>query len=154
MNSDIRIAFMKYSYNWLKEYISKIPECKKMAELLTMRAFEVEEADIIGKDTILDIKVLPNRAFDCLSHIGMAREIAAITNSKFQVPSSKFQEEKSLKIKNFLKIEVQDKKLCPRYSTRVVAGVKVGESPKWMQERLIACGLWPINNIVDTTNFL
>src|SRR4030042_5881401 len=145
---------MKYSHSWLKEYVPRIPEPKKLVELLTLRAFEVEEIDIIGKDTVSDIKVLPNRTFDCLSHIGMSREIAAITNSKFQVPSPKFQEEKSLKIKNFLKIEVQDKKLCPRYSTRVVAGVKVGESPKWMQERVIACGLGPIKKILDTTNFL
>ena len=69
---------MKYSYNWLKEYVPKLPEPKKLVELLTMRAFEVEGVEVVGKDTVLEIKVLFNRAFDCLSHIGMAREIAAI----------------------------------------------------------------------------
>lgn len=119
-----------------------------------MRAFEVEGVDIVGKDTVLDIKVLPNRAFDCLSHIGMAREIAAIMGIKYKVSSIKYKEDKSLKVKDFLSIEVKDKKLCPRYSARVVVDVKVGDSPKWMQDRLIACGLRPINNIVDITNYV
>lgn len=145
---------MKYSYNWLKEYVPKIPEPKKLVELLTMRAFEVEEVDVAGDDAILDIKVLPNRAFDCLSHIGMAREIAAITGIKYKVSSIKYEEDKSLKINDFLKVEVQDKKLCPRYSARVLTDVKVRESPKWMQVRLIACGLRPINNVVDIANYV
>ncbi len=145
---------MKYSYNWLKEYVPQIPEPKNLVELLTMRAFEVEEVDMINKDAILDIKVLPNRTFDCLSHIGMAREIAAISNSKFQIPNLKLKEERALKVKDFLKVEVQDKKLCPRYSARVAIDVKVGESPQWIKDRLIACGLRPINNIVDITNYV
>lgn len=158
---------MKYSYSWLKEYVPQIPEPKKLVELLTMRAFEVESCEKINDDYVLDIKVLPNRAFDCLSHIGIAREIAAISSFKFsqlrsncrersdrsEVSSFKFSEEKNLKIKNLLEVEVQDKKLCPRYSARVVVDVKVGDSPKWMQERLVACGLRPINNIVDITNY-
>ena len=145
---------MKYSYNWLKEYAPKLPEPKKLVELLTMRAFEVEGIEIMGKDTALDINILPNRAFDCLSHIGMSREISAITNSKLQVTNYKLQEDKSLKIEDFLKIEVQDKQLCPRYSARVMVDVKVGESPQWMKDRLIACGSRPINNIVDATNYV
>jgi len=118
---------MRYSYLWLKEYVPQIPEPKKLVGLLTMRAFEVEEVDVIGGDSILDIKVLPNRAFDCLSHIGMAREIGAISSSKLKAQSSKAKEDKNLKIKDFLQIEVQDKKLCPRYSARVAVDVKVGE---------------------------
>src|SRR4030042_2486915 len=99
---------MKYSYNWLKEYISKMPEPKKLVELLTMRAFEVEEVDIVGKDTVLDIKVLPNRTFDCLSHMGMAREIAAVAGIKYKVSSIKYKDDKSFKINDFLSIYVQD----------------------------------------------
>jgi len=145
---------MKYSYNWLKEYVPQIPEPKKLAELLTMRAFEVEGCEKSGNDFILDIKVLPNRAFDCLSHIGMAREIAAVGGYRLQTTDYSLIENKSLKIKDFLSVEVQDKELCPRYSARVVVDIKVGESPKWLQERLIACGLRPINNIVDITNYV
>ncbi len=145
---------MKYSYNWLKEYVPKLPEPKKLVELLTMRAFEVEGMEVVGKDTVLDIKVLFNRAFDCLSHIGMAREIAAIGDYRLRTTDYCPKEDKSLKIKDFLKVEVRDKKLCLRYSARVAVGVTVGESPKWIQERLIACGLRPINNIVDITNYV
>ena len=145
---------MKYSYSWLKEYVPQIPEPKKLVELLNMRAFEVEEADIINKDTILDIKVLPNRAFDCLSHIGMAREIGAIAGIEYKVSSIKHKEAKDLKIKDFLKVEVKDKKLCPRYSARVIVDIEVGESPQWLKDRLIVCGLRPINNIVDITNYV
>ena len=145
---------MKYSYLWLKEYVPQIPEPKKLVELLTMRAFEVESCEKSGNDYVLDIKVLPNRAFDCLSHRGMAREIGAISNSKVKSQKSKVIENKNFKIKDFLEIEVQDKKLCSRYSARVVVDVKVCDSPKWMQERLIACGLRPINNVVDITNYV
>ena len=145
---------MKYSYNWLKEFVPNIPEPKKLVELLTMRAFEVEGVEAIGKDTVLDIKVLFNRAFDCLSHIGMAREIAAIADTRFKIYDLRFKEQKNFRIKDFLRVEVKDKKLCPRYSARVIADVKVGESPKRMQERLVACGLRPINNIVDITNYV
>lgn len=125
-----------------------------MVELLTMRAFEVEGIETIGKDTVLDIKVLPNRAFDCLSHIGMAREAAAVANLKFKISNFKLNEDKSLNVKDFLKVEVKDKKLCPRYSARVVVDVNVGESPQWIKDRLIACGSRPINNIVDATNYV
>jgi phenylalanyl-tRNA synthetase beta chain len=159
---------MKYSYNWLKEFVPGIPAPAKLVELLTMRAFEVEgieaagparqqpelQAMAGGKDTVLDIKVLPNRAFDCLSHIGMAREAAAIANLKFKISSFKLNEDKSSGVKDFLKVEVKDKKLCPRYSARLVVDVKVGESPQWMKDRLIACGSRPINNIVDATNYV
>jgi len=119
-----------------------------------MRAFEVEGVEVVGKDTVLEIKVLFNRAFDCLSHIGMAREIAAIGDYRLRTTDYRPREDKSLKIKDFLSIDVQDKKLCPRYSARVVVDVKISESPRWMQDRLVACGLRPINNIVDITNYV
>ncbi len=119
-----------------------------------MRAFEVEGVEVVGKDTVLDIKVLFNRAFDCLSHIGMAREIAAIADVKCNVSSVRHKENKKLKINDFLAVEVKDKKLCPRYSARVIVDIKVGESPKWMRDRLIVCGLRPINNVVDITNYV
>jgi len=68
---------MIFSYNWLKEYV-KLPKPEKLVEILTMHSFEVEEVKKAGKDYILDIDVLPNRGPDCFSHIGIAREIAAI----------------------------------------------------------------------------
>ncbi len=146
---------MKISYNWLKDYLKgKIPEPKKLAEILTLHSFEVESIEKKGKDWILDIDVLPNRACDCLSYIGIAREIAAMTNNKFHIPGFKFQEDKKLKTKDLVKVEIRDKKDCSRYTAKVISGVKVTSSPKWIKERLRVCGLQPINNIVDIANYV
>ena len=146
---------MKISYNWLKDYVKgRMPEPKKTAELLTMHSFEVENYERKGNDWLLDVDVLPNRACDCFSHLGIAREIAVIGGGKFQVPSSKFREDKNLKVKDFIRIEVKNKIDCPRYAAKVIFGVKVGSSPKWLQERLKLCGLQPINNIVDIANYV
>ena len=144
---------MIFSYNWLKEYI-KLPKPEKLAELLTMHAFEVEEIKKAGKDYVLDIDVLPNRGSDCFSHIGIARECAAFTNSRLQIPKFKLKEDKNLKTRNSVAVEVKNKNDCSRYTARVIANVKVGPSPKWIQERLKVCGLRPINNIVDATNYV
>ena len=146
---------MKISYNWLKDYLKgKVPDPKKLAEILTLHSFEVESVEKKGEDWVLDIDVLPNRACDCLSYIGIAREIAAITNNKFQIPNFKFQEEKKIKAKDFVKVKVKDKKDCLRYAAKLILGVKVASSPKWLQERLKVCGLQPINNIVDIANYV
>ena len=176
---------MIFSYNWLQSYFDKkLPKPEKLAEILTMHAFEVEEVkkaggparnasqakcSDAGGDWLLDIDVLSNRGPDCLSHIGIAREIAAITNYELRIarPHHYASEAKGcgranyelgirnkLQTKDFISIEVQDRNACPRYTARVITDVKVVESPKWMQERLKICGLRPINNIVDATNYV
>jgi len=145
---------MIFSYNWLKDYIKgKLPKPEKLAELLTMHSFEVEEVKKSGSDFILDIDVLPNRAVDCFSHLGVAREIALVTNSKFQIPDYRLPIT-NYQIKDFLTLELREKRACPRYTAKIVAEVKVGPSPKWMQQRLKVCGLKPINNIVDIANYV
>lgn len=145
---------MKFSYNWLKEYVSQVAPPQKVAADLTMGIFDVENVEQFNNDWLLDIKVLTNRAHDCLSHLGIAREITANCGGEFSEPKIKLKEDKSLKIKDFLSVEVKEPKLCPRYSARVVVDVKVGDSPQWLQERLKTCGLRPINNIVDITNYV
>ncbi|MCH8741445.1 phenylalanine--tRNA ligase subunit beta [Patescibacteria group bacterium] len=151
---------MKFSYNWLKEFVPKIPKPDKLAELLTMHSFEVKELmkskggrQTSQKDFVLNIDVLPNRGSDCFSHIGIAREIAVVTSSKFKIPKYKIQDT-SYKTKDFIRIEVKNRAACLRYTARVVVDVKVSPSSKWIQERLIACGLRPINNIVDIINYV
>jgi phenylalanyl-tRNA synthetase beta chain len=147
---------MKFSYNWLQSFFKeKLPQPAKLAELLNMKAFEVESFEKSGHDWILNIDVLPNRAPDCFSHLGIAREIAAITNSKLKTQNSKPQLKiQNFKAKDFISVEVKDKNACPRYTAKVFADVKVSPSPKWMQERLEVCGLQAINNIVDITNYV
>ena len=131
-----------------------MPKPEKLAELLSMRAFEVEETEKVGNDWVLDIDILPNRGPDCFSHLGVAREIATILNSKLKTQNSKPKEDKNLKAKDFVTVEVRNKVACPRYTARVITDIKVGLSPKWIKDRLKVCGLRPVNNIVDIANYV
>lgn len=146
---------MKISYKWLQEYITKkLPTPEKTAELLTMHAFEVEGVEKVRGDTVLDVKVLPNRAHDCLSHFGIARELAAILKTEAKRATVKVKEQKKLKAKDSLKVTIQEPELCARYAARVMYGVKAGPSPKWLTDRLEVLGQRSINNVVDATNYV
>jgi phenylalanyl-tRNA synthetase beta chain len=103
-------------------------------------------------DIILDIDVTPNRP-DLLSVIGVAREVAAITGKKVRIPDLAY-EEAGEPIEKQVSIAIEDADLCPRYSASLITGVKIGESPEWLKQRLTACGLRPISNIVDVTNYV
>jgi phenylalanyl-tRNA synthetase beta chain len=103
-------------------------------------------------DTICDIKVTPNRA-DCLSVTGIAREVAALTDQRTHIQEPGYAEEGE-PIHNFISIEIADPDLCSRYCASLVTGVKIGPSPQWMQQRLIAGGMRPISNVVDITNYV
>jgi len=143
---------MKFSYNWLKSYVPEIPEPEKLAEAITYHLFEVE--DIENKtngDVVFDIKILPNRAHDLLSHQGLAREIAGFSGINFKDPTSLYKIPES--IPTNLKIEVQSDK-CRRYMGRIVRGVTIGPSPDWMVTHLESIGQRSINNIVDATNIV
>jgi len=108
-------------------------------------------ADYLG-DAILDIDVTPNRP-DCLSVIGIAREVAALTGQGVHFAEVEY-EEKASPIDQQISVEIVASDLCPRYCASLIAGVKVAESPRWMQQRLLKCGMRPINNVVDITNYV
>lgn len=146
---------MLFSYNWLKDYINgDLPKPRELGDILTMHSFEVEEVERKKNDYIFDIDILPNRSHDCLSHIGVAKEVAVLTNTKFKAPISKIKRDKNLNIRDFISVIVKDKKACPRYTAMAISGVKVGTSPKWLKNRLEICGLRSINNIVDIVNYV
>jgi phenylalanyl-tRNA synthetase beta chain len=108
-------------------------------------------AEAMGKsDVIIEIGITPNRP-DCLSHIGIAREIAAITQSDVTLPSIQLPAS-TLASKATVTLGADD--LCPRYAGRSIHGVTVAESPVWLKSRLESLGLRPINNIVDVTNLV
>lgn len=107
-------------------------------------------SDYFGGESIIDAELTPNRG-DCLSMTGMAREVAATFGRKFNMPKIDIPEIKSSKA---IKVEVDEKTLCPRYIAKVIEGIKIGPSPKWMQERLLAAGVRPISNVVDVTNYV
>lgn len=108
-------------------------------------------ADYLG-DIIFNLEVTPNRP-DCLSIIGIAREVAALTGQSPHLPETSY-EEVEPSVDRQISIEIADPDLCPRYCASLITGIKIAESPGWMQQRLLAYGMRPINNIVDVTNYV
>lgn len=112
-----------------------------------------ELATVLGLDSwVLDVSVLANRP-DCLSMLGIAREVAALTGSELKLPQPKLQEAGE-PIAGRATVEVLAEDLCPRYLARLFTDVKIGSSPQWLKERLLAAGMRPINNVVDITNYV
>ncbi len=144
---------MNFSYNWLKQYVKgRLPNAQKLAELLTMHNFEVEGIEKKGPDWVLSVKVLPNRS-DCLSHWGLAREIAALSGNKMEpIKRLKIKKQKG-QIKP-LKLEIKNPGIAPRFSAIVIEGVKMQGSPAWLRKSLESVGIRSLNNIVDLTNYI
>ncbi|MDE6149137.1 MAG: phenylalanine--tRNA ligase subunit beta, partial [Ruminococcus sp.] len=103
-------------------------------------------------DTKVEFEITSNRP-DCMSIIGLARETAATFNVPLNVPKPEF---KGIDgdINDILSVKVENKELCPRYMAGIVKNVRIKPSPRWLRERLRACGVRPINNFVDITNFV
>ena len=103
-------------------------------------------------DVILDLDVTPNRS-DCLSVIGIAREIAALTNEPLRLFPNQYEELED-SIDSLATVDVVDSDLCPRYCASLITGIKIASSPSWLQQRLNSYGMRPINNVVDATNYV
>ncbi len=103
-------------------------------------------------DVVFELEITPNRP-DCLSMIGVAREIRAETGNALKLPQVDFNEAET-DIREMTSVTIEAPDLCPRYAARVIQGVKVGQSPEWLQQRLEFVGVGVINNIVDITNFV
>lgn len=137
---------------WLKEYAAFDVSPKVLADRLTMAGLEVEEIHETEHGRVYSTYVTPNRP-DLLSIVGVAREVSALLNSTLTLPPDKV-EEGGEDAAGSVKVDIETPENCFRYSARVIKDVKVCDSPKWMQERLIAAGLRPINNVVDATNYV
>ncbi len=143
---------MLISYNWLHELTgTKLPP-PEVRERLTNVGLAVDAVEARDGDYVLDVEVPSNRG-DCLSHIGIARELAVIENSqisdlKFQIGGTEGQ------TSDLTAVEILDADLCPRYAARVIRGVKIGPSPEWLVQRLETLGQRPINNVADITNYV
>lgn len=103
-------------------------------------------------DTIINCEITPNRP-DCMSMVGMAREVAALCGNELRLPDFSPIGEAGM-VDDIVTIEVEDTGLCPRYVAKVIEGVTIGPSPQWLQEKVMKAGFRPINNIVDVTNFI
>lgn len=143
---------MFISYNWLRELTGTKLSPEEIRDRLTNVGLAVDAVADRVDDFIFDVEVPSNRG-DCLSHIGVAREIAVIGRS--QVSSPKFQVSNAKgKTEDFASVEIRDPDLCPRYAARVIRNVKIGPSPDWLVKKLEAIGQRPINNVADITNYV
>jgi len=144
---------MLVSWNWIKEYVGDTDiSAKEAADLLGMHAFELEGIEKKGDDTVIDVDILPNRSSDCLCQRGVARELASITGKA--LTNDPLKQKIDLPETELIKVNIEDKKACPRFTASLVTGIEVKESPDWLKQRLEAIGQRPINNIVDATNYV
>lgn len=145
---------MWVSYNWLQSFFKEpLPPVEELDELIALHAFETEGIEIVGNDKVIDIDVLPNRAHDCLSHIGIANDVRALLGREELVERYKHDKEYA-KSDVDLKIDIQNTEKCRRYMGRVIENVTVGPTPEWVKTFLEAVGQRSINNVVDVTNFV
>lgn len=110
--------------------------------------------EVLGlNDVVLEFELTANRA-DCFSMLGLAREIAVLTKGTIRKPMLNLHESSTTKASSLVNIKIEDTSLCPRFACRILQDVKIGPSPNWLQHRLKAAGMRPINNVVDVTNFV
>lgn len=140
---------MKLPIKWLKDYIDPKLSLQQLVDRLTMAGLEVETIEESSQDAVLEIEITPNRP-DCLSILGLAREVGAITGKKVKIPSMKSR--KIPPLPNAVRVE--NKKDCSRYIATLLRAVRIDDSPSWMKERLAFMGLNAIHNAVDITNFV
>ena len=147
---------MVFSYNWIKEYFEEeLPTAEKLVDLLTTHSFEIEglEEKVLengGKDFLIDIDVLPNRAHDALCHYGMANEVSVITGLELKEIKPEVSNEKT---PSKIEINVQED-FCRRYIAREIRGIKIEESSSEIKQKMESIGQRSINNIVDITNIV
>jgi phenylalanyl-tRNA synthetase beta chain len=143
---------MNISYNWLKELVKIDLAPRDLATRMTMAGLTVDAIEEHGDDFILEFELTSNRP-DCLSHYGIAREVATVLNHPLQSPDMKLHES-STPITEVASVTIEEPSLCPRYTARVIRGVNVGPSPEWLVKRLEALGQRSVNNVADITNYV
>ena len=154
---------MLISHNWLRELTGTRLGPQDVRERLTNVGLAIDAVEARGDDHVLDVEVPSNRG-DCLSHVGIARELAVIekteiSNVKFEIEGGQktpegAQENAGGKTGDLTAVEILDPDLCPRYAARIVRGVTIGPSPDWLTKKLEAIGQRPINNVADITNYV
>jgi len=142
---------MKILLSWLSDYVEVSESAEQTAQILSDIGLGCEGIEHLGDDSVIDIEVTSNRG-DCLSYIGIARELAAATGRELRLPAVELAESQK-EAGEFVSVEIEDVDLCGRYTARIIEGVKVGRSPDWMRKRLEAVGMRSVNNVVDATNY-
>jgi phenylalanyl-tRNA synthetase beta chain len=145
---------MLISRDWLQSHFeTELPSAESIADTLMLHSFEIEGIEKIDNDSVIDIDVLPNRAHDCLSYMGIAHEYSALTD--YSLANNKYtarvpQDEKVKKVE----VVVENPDQCYRYMARLVSNITIQESPEWLRHYMPIIGKRSINNLVDITNYI
>ncbi len=143
---------MIVSWDWLRQYVDLPDSVEEVAERLSMAGLNHESTLPKGADIAVDLEVTSNRP-DCLGHLGIAREIAVLYGRPLKLPAAE-PAATGPPIESLTRVRIDAPELCPRYTARVIQGVRVGPSPDWLADRLETIGVAVINNIVDITNYV
>src|SRR5271156_3193528 len=143
---------MKVVYNWLKEFVEAKASAEDPRGRLSLVGFAVDAIGDTAAGPVLDAEIPANRP-DCLGHLGIAREVAAIYRLPLKPLHPKLKESAE-KVADATRVEIAAPDLCGRFTARVLRGVKVQPSPDWLRQGLEAIGEKSINNVVDVTNYV
>ncbi|HTV48079.1 MAG TPA: phenylalanine--tRNA ligase subunit beta [Phycisphaerae bacterium] len=144
---------MKIALNWIAKYLDQPIQPGPAQEALINAGLVVENIHQAEETSVLDVEVTSNRT-DCLSHIGLARELAALLRRRFNMPVITKLSTGVEKAGKFASVHITASDLCTYYSARVLRNVKIGPSPVWLRDALESIGLRSINNVVDVTNYV
>ncbi len=143
---------MKVVYNWLKEFVAVSATPQELASRLALSGTNIGGIENGPHGAVIDAEVSSNRP-DCLGHYGIAREVGAIYKLPLKHVSPK-PPESAARAGDAVKVEIQSPQLCGRFTARVIRGVKIQPSPKWLKDRLGASGVASISNVVDVSNYV
>lgn len=147
---------MLISKKWLQTYFdTELPSAQKIADTLLLHSFEIEGLSEINGDQIIDIDVLPNRAHDCLSYEGVAKELSGLLDISLRdVRYGSVPEQNNSRKDIVVSVHILNQDQCTRYATSLVENIEIKESPEWLKNRLKSMGQKTINNLVDATNYV
>src|SRR6266851_8877627 len=143
---------MKVVYNWLKDFVAVTAPAEELASRLALSGTNIGGLEIGPHGPVIDAEVSSNRP-DCLGHYGIAREVSAIYKLPLKSAAPK-PAESFAKVSDAARVEIQSPELCGRFTARVIRGVKIQPSPKWLKDRLKASGVASISNVVDISNYV
>ncbi|HEV3374278.1 MAG TPA: phenylalanine--tRNA ligase subunit beta [Candidatus Acidoferrum sp.] len=143
---------MKVVYDWLKDFVAVMAPAEELASRLALSGTNIGGLENGPHGPVIDAEVSSNRP-DCLGHYGIAREVTAIFKLPLKSAAPK-PAESSAKVSDAMRVEIQSPELCGRFTARVIRGVKIQPSPKWLKDRLEASGVASINNVVDVSNYV
>jgi len=143
---------VQFSLDWLLQLCPVDREVDRIADALTARGLTVDAVEARGSNHVLDLDIPANRP-DCLGHLGVARELGAAFGADL-APAAALAEASGETVESEVRVEILDPGLCPRYTAGVIRHVRVGPSPAWVIQRLEACGLRSVSNVVDVSNLV